>query len=137
MQPPWAITKNTIRGRRWFPPSSSCDESCESLYAHGPSMQQKCFNYALINLLFGFCISICIIDSLATCFSLHHGAPTPPSYPQSATNEKTHLKSFFFHCFHFGTCIWIFQRVWRCIMQGRLQTTLFSHIDFFQTFMVS
>ncbi len=26
---PWPGTKNNIRGRWWFPPSSGCDESCE------------------------------------------------------------------------------------------------------------
>jgi hypothetical protein len=33
-------------------------ESCESVFAHGLSVHQKCSNYALINLLFGLCKSM-------------------------------------------------------------------------------
>ncbi len=38
-----------------FPPSPSRGESCESCefgFARGSSVHQKCFNYALTNLLF-------------------------------------------------------------------------------------
>jgi hypothetical protein len=38
--------------------SSDCGEPCESVYAHGLFVHKKCFNYALINLLFGLCTSI-------------------------------------------------------------------------------
>jgi hypothetical protein len=52
---PWLDTKNTIRGRWWLPPSSSRGEFCESVFARGSSMHQKCSNYAPTNLLFGLC----------------------------------------------------------------------------------
>jgi hypothetical protein len=52
-------------------PSPSYDEFCESMYAHGSSMHQKCFNYALTNLLFSLCRSILIINLLAIRLSLH------------------------------------------------------------------
>jgi hypothetical protein len=89
-------------------------ESCEFMYAHGLSMHQKCSNYALTNLLFGLCISIWIIDPLATRLIPHLKAPTHPSYPRSATNERTYCSSFF-HCFHFEIHIWVFQRIWGCV----------------------
>jgi hypothetical protein len=34
--------------------------------AHGSFVHQKCFNYALTNLLFGLCMSVWIIDPLVT-----------------------------------------------------------------------
>jgi hypothetical protein len=59
----------------------SC-ESCESMYAHGESVHQKCSNYTLANLLFGLCRSVWIINSFVTCLSLHLEAPTCPSTPE-------------------------------------------------------
>jgi hypothetical protein len=41
-----------------FPPSPGRGESCESVFAHGSSVHQKCSNYALTNLLFGLCKSM-------------------------------------------------------------------------------
>ncbi len=32
--------------------------SCESVFAHGLSMDKKCSNYALTNLMFGLCRSV-------------------------------------------------------------------------------
>jgi len=52
---PMAGTNNTIRGKVLASPSLGCGESCESVYARGLSMHQKCYNYALTNLLFGLC----------------------------------------------------------------------------------
>jgi len=43
-------------------------------------VHQKCSNYALINLLFGLCKFIWIIDSLVICSSPHPRAPTHPFY---------------------------------------------------------
>jgi len=43
-------------------PSTGCDEICESVFAHGSSMHQKCFNHALTNMLFGLCKLMWIID---------------------------------------------------------------------------
>ncbi len=84
------------------------------MYAHGLSMHQKCSNFALINLVFGLCISIWIIDPLATCLISHLRAPTHPFYFWIITNEGTYRNSFF-HCFHFEICIWVFQKVWGCV----------------------
>jgi hypothetical protein len=37
-----------------FPPSPGCVEFCESVYVRGLFVHQKCFNYALTNLLCKF-----------------------------------------------------------------------------------
>jgi hypothetical protein len=37
-------------------------ESCESMFARGSSVHQKCSNYALTNLLFGLCWFVRVID---------------------------------------------------------------------------
>jgi hypothetical protein len=54
-----------------FPPSLGRDESCESAYARGSSVHQKCSNYTLTNLLFGLCTSMWIIDPPITHLSPH------------------------------------------------------------------
>jgi hypothetical protein len=48
----------TQGGRWWLPLSSGRGESCESMFAHGLFVHQKCFNYAWTNLLFGLCRSV-------------------------------------------------------------------------------
>jgi hypothetical protein len=47
------------------------------MYARGPSVHQKCSNYALTNLLFGLCRSIQIIDPLVIHPKLQHALLTP------------------------------------------------------------
>jgi hypothetical protein len=47
-------------------------ESCESMFAHGSFVHQKCFDCALTNLLFGLCRSTWIIDLL-----IIHPSPIP------------------------------------------------------------
>jgi hypothetical protein len=74
----WLITKNTIKGK---PPSPGHGELCESMYAYGSSVHQKCSNYALTNLLFGLCRFMWIVGLLVTHSSPHPKAPTRPSYP--------------------------------------------------------
>jgi hypothetical protein len=76
---PWLGTKNVIRGKVVASTSPGRDESCESMFARGLSMHQKCFNYALTNLLFGLCRSVWIIDLLDILFSPYLRAPTHPS----------------------------------------------------------
>ncbi len=78
VQAMWPSIENTIRGRWWLPPSPSRGESCESVVAHGLFVHEKCSNYALINLLFGSCKSMWIIDLFFTRLSPHPGAPTLP-----------------------------------------------------------
>ncbi len=58
VQPLWAIIEDTVRGKVVIPPSLGLGESCESVYAHGLSVHQKCFKYTLTNLLFSLCRSI-------------------------------------------------------------------------------
>jgi hypothetical protein len=66
-------------GRWWLPPSSGCGESCESVFAHGSYVHQKCFSYALINLLFGLCRSKWVIYLLVTLLSSYIRALAHPS----------------------------------------------------------
>jgi hypothetical protein len=66
-------------GRWWLPLSPSHGESCESMFVCGSSVHQKCYNYALTNLLFGLCRSMWIIDLLVIRPNPHHEAPTCPS----------------------------------------------------------
>jgi hypothetical protein len=48
-----AMRKEYYRGEVVASPKSGCGESCESVFARGSSMHNKCLNYALTNLLFG------------------------------------------------------------------------------------
>jgi hypothetical protein len=41
-----------------FPQIQAVVNLCESKFARGLSMHQKCFSYALTNLLFGLCMSV-------------------------------------------------------------------------------
>jgi len=52
------------------------------MFVCGSSVHQKCYNYALTNLLFGLCKSMWIIDSLVTRFSPHPRAITHSSTPK-------------------------------------------------------
>jgi hypothetical protein len=58
----WPGTKYTIRGKVVVSPSPSRGEYCESVFARGSSVDQKHSNYTLINLLFGLCRSVWVID---------------------------------------------------------------------------
>jgi hypothetical protein len=78
---PWPRTEYTIRGRWWLPPRSSRGESCESVFAHGSSMHQKCSNYALTN-LFSLCKSMWITDLFVILPSPYPEALTRPSTPK-------------------------------------------------------
>jgi hypothetical protein len=66
-------------------PSLGHGESYESVFARGSSVHQKCFNYALTNLLFGLCKFAWMINLLITL-------PSPISelqhalYPQSVAS---------------------------------------------------
>ncbi len=97
-----------------FPPIPCRGESCESVYAHGSSMHQKCSNYVITSLLFGLCKSIWIINLLVTHLSPYPRTLAHPFYPRGVANKGTYPNSFFC-CFHFETHIWIFQGIWGCI----------------------
>ncbi len=62
----WLNIKNTIKGKVVASPSPGHGESCESVFARGLSVHQKCFNYALTNLLFGLWRFVGIIDLLVS-----------------------------------------------------------------------
>jgi hypothetical protein len=56
---PHGQAQKILQGERWWlPPSPDHGESCESMFARGSSMHQKCYNYALTNFLFGLCKSV-------------------------------------------------------------------------------
>jgi len=77
---PHGQTQRILQGGRWwFPPNSGRGESCESMFACGSSMHQKCFNYALTNLLFSLCRLGWIIDPLVICPKPHLRVPACPS----------------------------------------------------------
>jgi hypothetical protein len=110
-----------IGGRWWLPPTSGHGESCESVYARGLSVHQKCFNYVLTNLLFSLCKSIWIIDPLVTHLSLNPKLLACPFYPQNAASLGTYPNPF-----HFQIHIWIFQGVWGCINICLLYDNLYN-----------
>ncbi len=47
---PWPCTYTIIRAKVVVFPSPGRGESCESMFAYGSSVHQKCFDFALINL---------------------------------------------------------------------------------------
>jgi hypothetical protein len=69
-------------GRWWLPSNLGRGESYEFVYACGSFTHQKCFNHALINLLFGLCKFVWIIDSLITHPSPHPTALARPFTPK-------------------------------------------------------
>ncbi len=88
-------------GRWWLPPSSGLGEYCESMFACGSSMHQKCSNYALTNLI-GLCRSMSIIDPLVTCPNPHPGALACPSTPEVQQARERTSTSYPFVVFTFG-----------------------------------
>ncbi len=87
----------------WFLPNKSHGESCEFMCARGSFVHQKCYKYALTNLLFGLCRSMCIIDLLVICPSLypralacpwHWSATSPRMYPNSLSFTIESIKEF-------------------------------------------
>jgi len=88
-----------------FPSSLGRGESCESIFAHGSSMHQKCSNYKLTNLLFGLCRSMWIIGLLAIHFSSHPKVPACPSTPEVIWIKKHTPAPYPFVVFTFGLAI--------------------------------
>jgi hypothetical protein len=66
-------------GRWWLPPSLGRDEFCESVFACGSSVHQKCSNFALTDLLFNLCKFVWIIEPFVTRPNPYFEAPTCPS----------------------------------------------------------
>ncbi len=69
-------------GRWWLPPSPGRGESCLSVFARGLFVHQKCLSYELMNLLFGLCRSVWVIDLLITLLNPYLEAPTHPFTPK-------------------------------------------------------
>jgi hypothetical protein len=65
-----------------FPSSLGCGESCESMFARGLSVHQRCFSCTLTNLLFGLCRSVWVIDLLINLPNPHPEALAHPSTPE-------------------------------------------------------
>jgi hypothetical protein len=65
-----------------FPPSLGRGESCESVYAHGSSVHEKCSNYALTNLLFSLWRSVWIVDIFVILLSPHPKLQHAPLTPE-------------------------------------------------------
>jgi hypothetical protein len=78
-----------------FPPNPSCDKSCEFMYAHGSSMHQEFYNYALTNLLFGLCKPIWIVDSLVIFHSPYPRVLTCLFYPPKCCKLENASQLFF------------------------------------------
>jgi len=76
VQASWPSIENITRGKMVVPPSLGHGEFCESVYAYGLSMHQKCSNHALTNLLFGLCRFTCLSLVLIFISELQH-APLP------------------------------------------------------------
>jgi hypothetical protein len=114
---PYGQAQRTLSGGRWWlPPSPGHCESCESVFARGSSVHQKCYNYALTNLLFGLCKSVWIIDPLVTHPSPHPEAPTCPSTLEVLQAKKRTPTPYPSIVFHLWTCNWVYQGVWGCVI---------------------
>jgi hypothetical protein len=64
------------------------------VYAYGSCMHQKCFNYALTNLLFGLCKFVWMFDSLIIHPSPHLkilACPSTPEVLRTKEHTPTHI----------------------------------------------
>jgi hypothetical protein len=72
------------------------------MFARGSSMHQKCPNHTLINLLFGLCKFVWIIDQLVIRFSPHHKVPARPSTPKVLWTKERTLTPYPYVVYTFG-----------------------------------
>jgi len=80
------------------------------------SVHQKCFNYALTNLLFGLCRSVWMIELLVNLPSpILSWSSSTPFYPRSVASQEANPNSFSFHYLHLWACSWILWRAWGCV----------------------
>jgi hypothetical protein len=89
-----------------------------SVYPRGSSIHQKCSNHTLTNLLFNLCKSMWIFDLFSLVLIPHLKALACPLYPQMLRIKEHIPTPSTSIVFHFQTCIWIFQGMWRCIIMG-------------------
>jgi hypothetical protein len=114
----WHVAKHRkyYKGGRWcLPPSPNHSESCESMFAHGSSVHQKCSNYALTNLLFGLCKSVWTIDLLNTRPNPHSKAPDTP-LPPKCYKPRSIPQLLILSLFSFWIRNWVYQGAWGCII---------------------
>ncbi len=98
----WLGTENTTKGKMVASPKSRLWWLCESMFARGKSVHQKCSNYALTNLLFGLCKFVWIIDLLVTLPNPHPGVAARPSTPKMLRVRERAPTPFPFIFFTFG-----------------------------------
>jgi hypothetical protein len=107
-----------------FPPSPNCGESCEFVFTRGLSVHQKCYNYAQINLLFGLCWFMWIIDPLVTLPNPHPEVPTCPFTPK-VLQAREHTPTPYPFVVPPWTRSWVYQKAWGWT---------FSHVTLQQNF---
>jgi hypothetical protein len=88
-----------------FPPSSGHGESCESVYTYDSSVHQRCFNYALSNLLFGLCRSVWVNKLFINRLSPHLETPTHASTPKMLRAKEHTPTPLPFVVFIFGLAV--------------------------------
>jgi hypothetical protein len=111
---PWPSTKCIIKGKVLASPNLGRDEFCEFVFVCSSSMHQKCSDYELINLLFGLCISVWIIEPLVAIPILISKLEHAP-IPSKCYELENAINSYFFRCFHLWTHSWVNQGTWGCI----------------------
>jgi hypothetical protein len=76
---------------------SSHGESCESMFAHGSSVHQKCSSYVVTNLWFGLCRFVWVIDCLSIflvpILELQHALLPPKCYEPKSMPQFLPLSS--------------------------------------------
>jgi hypothetical protein len=92
-------------GRWWLPPSSSCGESCEFVFARGSFVHQKCSSYALTNLLFGLCRSMWVIELFVNLLNPYPEIPSRPSTTKVQWVKKRTPVPSLFVVFTFGLAL--------------------------------
>ncbi len=97
----WPCIENTINGKVVASPKFGPWWVLWVYVAHGSFVNQKCSN-TLVNLLFGLCKFVWIIESLVICSSPHPKAPTCPS-----TSEVLQVRKWT-PIFYPFCCSWIY-----------------------------
>jgi len=90
-------------------------------------MHQKCFNYALTNLLFGLCRSVWVIEVLVNLPSpileLQHTPPPLKCYKSGSMPQLPTLSLF-----SSKTNIWIYWGGWECIRNSFTKMHICYHV---------
>jgi hypothetical protein len=97
-----------------FPQVWGRGEFCESGFAHGSFVHQKCSSYALTNLLFSLCRSMWVIELLVNLPSPHLGAATRP-FTLEVLWTSEHAPTPPFAIFTFGLVVESIQESGGCV----------------------